>query len=111
MHIREAQWGSREALANTQPFVRAWGGREWLFTHAGSMRDLLVGENERMFEPVGSTDSESIFCEIMSRMGSHWKPLLAHRPGSAAEASPPAHRALGCAHLQHRRRPHSPGGP
>src|SRR4051812_7467553 len=33
LHIRSATWGSLTD-ANTQPFKRTWGGREWLFAHS-----------------------------------------------------------------------------
>src|SRR3984957_14927574 len=36
LHIRTATWGSNTD-ANTQPFVRGWGGREWMIGHAGSL--------------------------------------------------------------------------
>jgi transglutaminase-like putative cysteine protease/predicted glutamine amidotransferase len=66
MHIRHATWGSLSA-ANTQPFVRAWGRRDWLFAHAGSLLARPELERDATFEPVGSTDTELLFCEIMNR--------------------------------------------
>src|SRR5438105_4119701 len=36
LHIRTALWGALSE-ANTQPFTRAWGGREWMFAHSGSL--------------------------------------------------------------------------
>src|SRR5262249_51070842 len=64
LHIRAARWGSATE-ANTQPFCRTWGQHDWLFVHAGSLeRRLELGEKP-MFEPVGSTDSETIFCELL----------------------------------------------
>ena len=36
LHIRTATWGSISD-ANTQPFCRSWGGRDWLIAHAGSL--------------------------------------------------------------------------
>jgi transglutaminase-like putative cysteine protease/predicted glutamine amidotransferase len=67
VHIRHATWGAITD-ANTQPFTRAWGRRDWLFAHAGSL--LLRPELERhaTFEPIGSTDTELIFCELMNRI-------------------------------------------
>ena len=38
LHIRTATWGAITD-ANTQPFARAWGGRDWLFAHAGAWSD------------------------------------------------------------------------
>ncbi len=37
LHVRTATWG-RSTDANTQPFSRSWGRRDWLFAHAGSLR-------------------------------------------------------------------------
>src|SRR5262245_19998625 len=36
LHIRAARWGGI-ADANTQPFLRSWARRDWLFVHAGSL--------------------------------------------------------------------------
>src|SRR5208282_808519 len=60
VHIRTATWG-QNSDANTQPFSRAHGGREWLIGHSGSLRDRLVVDGR--FEPVGSTDTELVFCD------------------------------------------------
>ncbi|AKT38473.1 class II glutamine amidotransferase [Chondromyces crocatus] len=67
LHIRAATWGSVND-ANTQPFSRSWAGRDWLFAHSGSFRDRLVREEKTLFEPVGSTDTEFIFCKLMNWM-------------------------------------------
>src|SRR5438552_5568534 len=59
LHIRTATWGANTD-ANTQPFVRSWGGREWLIGHAGSLSHRLeLGASPR-FEPVGATDTEIV---------------------------------------------------
>jgi transglutaminase-like putative cysteine protease/predicted glutamine amidotransferase len=65
VHIRTATWG-QNSDANTQPFSRSHGGRDWLFGHAGSLRDRLVVEGP--FEPVGSTDTERVFCDLLGRI-------------------------------------------
>ena len=36
LHIRPATWGALSD-ANTQPFARTWGRRDWLIAHAGSL--------------------------------------------------------------------------
>jgi len=65
VHIRTATWG-QNSDANTQPFSRSHGGRDWLVGHSGSLRDRLdVGGR---FEPVGSTDTERVFCELLDRI-------------------------------------------
>lgn len=65
LHVRAARWGSISD-ANTQPFCRSWAGRDWLFAHSGSLRHRLELSVEPRFEPVGSTDTEAIFCELMT---------------------------------------------
>jgi len=74
LHIRHATWGALSD-ANTQPFCRAWGRRDWLMAHAGSLDrkpDALHGP----FEPVGSTDTEAIFCGLLNRFAAHgWRNL------------------------------------
>ena len=41
VHIRTATWG-QNSDANTQPFSRSHGGRDWLIGHSGSLRERLV---------------------------------------------------------------------
>jgi transglutaminase-like putative cysteine protease/predicted glutamine amidotransferase len=73
VHIRTATWG-QNSDANTQPFSRAHGGREWLFGHSGSLRDRLVVDGR--FEPVGSTDTELVFCDLLNRIAdAGWKAI------------------------------------
>ena len=67
LHIRQATWG-QISHANTQPFCRAWGGRDWLFGHAGSLVERLRPDSDAQFLPVGSTDTEAIFCALMERV-------------------------------------------
>ena len=66
LHIRTATWGSNTD-ANTQPFERTHGGRDWLLAHSGSLKNRLAPTIGALFEPVGSTDTERIFCEILNR--------------------------------------------
>lgn len=75
VHIRHATWGSITD-ANTQPFTRAWGRRDWLFAHAGSLRSRPELERYATFEPVGSTDTELILCELMNRIAECGWPSL-----------------------------------
>jgi transglutaminase-like putative cysteine protease/predicted glutamine amidotransferase len=67
LHIRAARWGSISD-ANTQPFSRSLGGRDWLFVHSGSLEQRIERSERGFFEPVGSTDTEAIFCEIMTHI-------------------------------------------
>jgi transglutaminase-like putative cysteine protease/predicted glutamine amidotransferase len=75
LHIRTATWGAISD-ANTQPFQRAWGRRDWLFAHSGSLRQRPEPRPGAPFEPVGSTDTEVIFCDLMNRLAERgWRSL------------------------------------
>ncbi len=75
MHIRSARWGAI-ADANTQPFMRSWGRRDWLFTHSGSLESRPELGVDPLFEPVGSTDTELVFCDLMTRIARQkWRSL------------------------------------
>ena len=65
LHIRHATWGALSD-ANTQPFSRTWARRDWLMAHAGSL-DRKTADVAGPFEPVGSTDTEQIFCGLLNR--------------------------------------------
>ncbi|MCU0649433.1 MAG: class II glutamine amidotransferase [Gemmatimonadaceae bacterium] len=75
LHIRVATWG-KVSDANTQPFSRCWGARDWLFAHAGSLTQRLVPRPGARFEAVGSTDTEQLFCELLERIAERgWRSL------------------------------------
>lgn len=62
-HIRKATQGRIE-LENCHPFQRELWGRHWIFAHNGDLRGyapFLSG----VYQPVGTTDSELAFCEMM----------------------------------------------
>jgi transglutaminase-like putative cysteine protease/predicted glutamine amidotransferase len=74
MHIRAARWGANTD-ANTQPFVRTWGRRDWMIGHSGSLA-RRPPDDRGLFEPVGSTDTEQVFCTLLSRFAEHgWRSL------------------------------------
>jgi transglutaminase-like putative cysteine protease/predicted glutamine amidotransferase len=84
-HVRTALWGALSD-ANTQPFARAWGGREWLFAHSGSLDRRPELSPDPLFEPVGATDSEVIFCDLLNRLaGRRWRSLGEADPNVLAE--------------------------
>lgn len=64
-HIRQANVGNI-TLANTHPFVRELWGRYWVFAHNGQLPKFT--RTLGAYEPVGDTDSENIFCDIMNRI-------------------------------------------
>jgi len=76
LHVRTATWGPNTD-ANTQPFVRSWGGREWMIGHAGSLTSRLDEKFESAFEPVGATDTERIFCMLLERIAARGWPSIA----------------------------------
>ncbi len=67
LHVRRATWG-KNSDANTQPFARAHGGRDWLFAHAGSLRNRIPLSTPIVHETVGATDTELVFCELLNRL-------------------------------------------
>ncbi|HEY6050595.1 MAG TPA: class II glutamine amidotransferase, partial [Thermoanaerobaculia bacterium] len=77
VHIRTAMWGALTE-ANTQPFQRAWGRREWVIAHSGSLQHKLEGASR--FEPVGSTDSEQVFCALLGRIAERGSKTLSDVP-------------------------------
>jgi transglutaminase-like putative cysteine protease/predicted glutamine amidotransferase len=75
LHIRVATWGPITD-ANTQPFSRSWGARDWLIAHGGSLTQRLTVKDGARFEAVGSTDTEQLFCELLERIADRgWRSL------------------------------------
>ena len=70
LHIRSAKWGANND-ANTQPFCRSMGRRDWMLAHSGSLRSRFELAQGALFEPVGSTDTELVFCELLNRLHSY----------------------------------------
>ena len=77
LHIRSATWGAISD-ANTQPFVRTFAGRDYLFGHSGSLTDRLAlpPQPSPAFEPVGSTDTELVFCHLLTDLAAKRKRAL-----------------------------------
>lgn len=57
-------------IAQAQPFSRSFAGRDWLFMHNGDLDkaelETLHGRKTRLLEPLGNTDSELAFCNLLS---------------------------------------------
>ncbi|MCY1360054.1 putative glutamine amidotransferase YafJ [compost metagenome] len=66
-HIRQANVG-RVCLANTHPFVRELWGRNWCFAHNGQLSDFHPVPT--FYRPVGDTDSEAAFCDLLNQLRS-----------------------------------------
>lgn len=64
-HIRQANVGD-VCLANTHPFIRELWGRNWVFAHNGQINNFV--RHAGIYEPIGDTDSESIFCDLMNQV-------------------------------------------
>jgi predicted glutamine amidotransferase len=72
-HIRKATMGER-AYRNTQPFTRELAGRMHLFAHNGWLPGIVGCKSfsSLHYRPVGETDSERAFCELLGRMRALW---------------------------------------
>jgi glutamine amidotransferase len=68
-HIRQANVGE-VSLANTHPFVRELWGRNWCFAHNGQLSGFAPPPG--FYQPVGNTDSEAAFCDLLNRIRSRF---------------------------------------
>jgi len=72
-HIRKATHGGI-SLPNTQPFARELGGRLHVFAHNGELDGfealprMALGRQR----PIGETDSERAFCNLLHRLEPVW---------------------------------------
>lgn len=64
-HVRRKTVGGESTHADTHPFTREWGGRDYCFAHNGTLRGLVGQWRLGRFHPVGHTDSEWAFCYLM----------------------------------------------
>lgn len=69
-HIRKATQGVVR-LENTHPFQRELWGRYWIFAHNGNLLDYAPELSGR-FLPVGCTDSEKAFCDILQSLAARF---------------------------------------
>lgn len=67
-HVRKSSRGNR-ALCNTHPFVRVFRSREVALAHNGTLECARLAERRTLkFHPVGATDSEYLFCLLLTRL-------------------------------------------
>jgi len=66
-HIRQATIGGVQ-LRNTQPYVREMGGRLNCFAHNGDLEFNSTLEGPLDFQPIGESDSELVFCKLLSTL-------------------------------------------
>jgi transglutaminase-like putative cysteine protease/predicted glutamine amidotransferase len=69
-HIRSAS--KRLIQKDTQPFTQSYAGRDWIFVHSGDLNEnyeaAIPLQKNAPFEPIGSTDSEHIFCYLLAKI-------------------------------------------
>lgn len=69
-HIRGAS--KRLIVKDTQPFTQSYAGRDWIFVHSGDLKEnyesFIPLAKDTSFEPIGSTDSEYIFCYLLEKI-------------------------------------------
>lgn len=82
-HIRRATIGNR-VLANTQPFVRALGGRMHIFAHNGHVT-ALEAPSEPWLRTIGTTDSENMFSMLLHRLEPLWRATNAPELGPRSD--------------------------
>jgi predicted glutamine amidotransferase len=73
-HVRHRSTGGPPTYADTHPFSRELDGRHFCFAHNGTIRDfgeLPLGR----FHPIGATDSERLFCHLLSLIAHHGSAL------------------------------------
>lgn len=66
-HVRHQTTGGIPTHADTHPFSRELSGQAFCFAHNGTLvdfRDLPINR----FQPLGSTDSEHVFCHLLARI-------------------------------------------
>jgi len=64
-HIRRATAGEA-GYTNTHPFYRRLDRKTWVFAHNGTINTDKMTLKSDVFIPIGTTDSEFIFCGLMS---------------------------------------------
>ena len=80
-HIRKATQGDGLRLENCHPFTRELWGRHWLFAHNGDLKNYKPDLNGD-YLPVGSTDSELAFCELLQTLRESSPSKSPHAPCS-----------------------------
>lgn len=72
-HVRYATRG-QHTMENTHPFHRILGRRTHLFAHNGTLIGMgqVVDSQALSYLPLGETDSELVFCTLLSRLKPHY---------------------------------------
>lgn len=67
-HVRHRTRGGRPTRADTHPFARELGGREYCFAHNGTLDDRVWDLQLGPYRPLGETDSEHAFCHLLAEI-------------------------------------------
>jgi predicted glutamine amidotransferase len=67
-HVRHRTTGGPPTRADTHPFSRELGGREYAFAHNGTVDVLDQPVELGGFTPIGGTDSERAFCLLLAQI-------------------------------------------
>ena len=70
-HVRRATGGDNK-LVNTQPFLRNLGGHTHVFAHNGFVPNFELHNAPSWLMPLGDTDSEKVFCYLLSNLEPIW---------------------------------------
>ncbi|MBP8818983.1 MAG: class II glutamine amidotransferase [Syntrophomonadaceae bacterium] len=66
LYISHVRWAtSKVSYANTHPFMRELGGKEYTFAHNGYLLGFETALPLERFAPMGTTDSEHAFCYLL----------------------------------------------
>jgi hypothetical protein len=64
-HIRHATAG-KVGYVNTHPFYQRFDQKTWIFAHNGTIDSSQLSFFSKEFSPIGETDSELVFCSLLS---------------------------------------------
>lgn len=74
-HVRHKTIGGPPTHADTHPFSREWGGREYCFAHNGTLVELTACAPVGRYRPLGTTDSEYAFCHLLEQLAQRGRHL------------------------------------
>jgi glutamine amidotransferase len=79
-HVRKARHPPILSLENTHPFVHQCCGRAWVFAHNGLVVDVFEQPvAEASCSPLGATDSEFAFCQLLAGIAGSYSENDQHR--------------------------------
>ena len=67
-HVRHKTTGGEATHADTHPFAREWAGWDFCFAHNGTLQGDFWQLPLGRFKPVGGTDSEFLFCNLLDEV-------------------------------------------